>query len=56
MSKADKMRKASMEKNKYKKKPYSDRNHPMNRERTGASVLKEDPLYKSSGGTVLNNR
>ena len=53
---ADAMRKASMEKNKYKNKPYSDRNHPMNRERTGASILKEDPVYKGGGGKILNCR
>jgi len=53
---ANKMRKESMRKNKNKNNPYADPNHPMNRERTGASVLKEDPLYKSSGGIILNNR
>jgi hypothetical protein len=34
----------------------ADPNHPMNSERTGPSTLKEDPVYKKSGGKVLNCR
>jgi len=36
---------------------YANPNHPMNRERTGPSnVLKEDPVYKKSGGKIYNCR
>lgn len=34
----------------------ADPNHPMNTERTGPSTLKEDPVYKKSGGMIYNNR
>ena len=30
--------------------------HPMNRESTGLSTLKEDPVYKKSGGKIYNCR
>jgi len=53
---ADAMRKASMLKNKYRNNPYADPMHPMNRESTGASTLKEDPIYKGGGGKILNCR
>jgi hypothetical protein len=44
-------------KKKGKVKPrHKDPNHPMNRERTGPSTLKEDPVYKKSGGMIYNNR
>lgn len=46
-----------IEKKKPKKKdPYADPNHPMNRERTGPSTLKEDPVYKKCGGKIYNHR
>jgi len=35
---------------------HKDPNHPMNRERTGPSTLKEDPVYKKSGGKIYNYR
>ena len=35
---------------------YANPNHPMNKERTGPSVLKEDPVYKKSGGKIYNCR
>ena len=35
---------------------HLDPNHPMNRERTGPSTLKEDPVYKKSGGKIYNCR
>jgi len=45
---------------KYKKKEgtyhKADPLHPMNRERTGPSTLKEDPVYKKSGGKIYNCR
>jgi hypothetical protein len=42
---------------KSKVKPrHLDPNHPMNRERTGPSTLKEDPVYKKSGGKIYNCR
>jgi len=53
---ANKMRKESMRKNKNRNNPYADPNHPMNRERTGPSTLKEDPVYKGGGGKILNCR
>jgi hypothetical protein len=42
-----------------KKKGYrhkADPKHAMNRERTGPSTLKEDPVYKKSGGKIYNCR
>jgi len=40
-----------------KKKPrHANPNHPMNTERTGPSTLKEDPVYKKSGGKIYNCR
>jgi len=42
-----------------KKKGYrhkADPKHAMNRERTGPSMLKEDPVYKKSGGKIYNCR
>ena len=50
------MRKASMLKNKYRNNPYADPRHPVNRELTGPSTLKEDPVYKGGGGKILNCR
>jgi hypothetical protein len=32
------------------------KSHPMNAERTGPSTLKEDPVYKKSGGKIYNCR
>jgi hypothetical protein len=44
----------------YKKKKghhhKADPKHPMNAERTGPSTLKEDPVYKKSGGKIYNCR
>jgi len=41
---------------KSKPPPHARPNHPMNTERTGPSVMKVDPDYKSAGGMVYKGR
>lgn len=58
----DKSSKAQKKKKTYKgplpksKPRYANPKHPMNTERTGPSVMKMDPEYKSHGGMVYKGR